>query len=335
MNSPQVSILLAVRNEQRFLPAALASLQAQTLRNWELIAVDDGSHDRTAEILQRMAAQDRRIRYFRRPSLGLVAALNFGLARCRASLVARMDGDDLCRPRRLELQTRFLRLHPEVGLVASAVRHFPRLRITDGMRAYEHWQNSLIEQDEILRDLFVESPFAHPSVMLRKRVLQQAGGYQDRPWAEDYDLWLRLAQSGVRFARLPEVLLDWRDRPQRLTRTAQNCSAAAFRAGKIHYLKQSFLHRAQEVTLWGAGLEGKAWRKSLGEAGIGVTRWIEINPRKIGQRIHNAPVVSIEHLHPGGPPLLVTIGSRQARPQVRTWARQKGLKEGVDFMVVT
>ncbi|MDO3379601.1 glycosyltransferase [Geoalkalibacter halelectricus] len=335
MSYPQVSILLAVRNEQSYLPAALASLQAQTLSDWELIAVDDGSRDATAAILAAAARRDRRIRLFRRPWRGLVAALNYGLARCRAPLIARMDGDDLCHPRRLQLQASFLRRHPDIGLVATAVRHFPRHRISDGMRAYESWQNDLIDPQDIQRDLYVESPFAHPSVMLRKRILAQAGGYQDHPWAEDYDLWLRLARLGVRFARLPQVLLFWRDRPRRLTRTAPQCSAAAFRACKIHHLRQGFLRHATAVTLWGAGMEGKAWRKALDAAGIGVTRWIEVDRRKIGQRIHGAPVLGAEELHPGGPPLLVTIGARNARPQVRAWAAKKGLCEGRDFMVVT
>lgn len=335
MRRPAVSILLAVRNEQRHLPAALASLQAQTLRDWELIAVNDGSRDRTGAILRQAAQSDPRIRVFNRPGRGLVAALNFGLRHCRASLIARMDGDDRCHPRRLELQARFLRLHPRIGLVATAVRHFPAWRIKEGLRAYQEWQNALRRPEEIRRDLYVESPFAHPSVMLRRDILLRVGGYQERPWAEDYDLWLRLARAGVRFARLPQVLLDWRDRPQRLTRTAPTCTAAAFRACKIHHLQQDFLHQVGEVSLWGAGLEGKAWRKALAEAGIAVTRWLDVDPRKIGQRIHGAPVHSIDTLQPDGPPVLVTIGARGARPQVRAWARQRNLREGQDFLIVT
>lgn len=335
MNDPQVSILLAVRNEQTFLPAALASLQKQSLRSWELIAINDGSRDRTAEILRDAARRDRRIRYFERPGQGLVSALNFGLRQCRAPLIARMDGDDLCHPRRLERQARFLRTHPHIGLVAVQVCHFPAWRISDGMRAYQDWQNSLIHHEEILRDLFVESPFAHPSVMIRKKVLLQAGGYQTHPWAEDYDLWLRLAAAGVRFARLPQVLFSWRDRARRLTRTAAQCSAEAFRACKIHHLKKGYLKDQRHITLWGAGIEGKAWRAALHLAGLEVTKWLEVDQRKIGQRIHGAPVLAIDALQPGGPPVLVTIGSRNARPEVRRWAKKQGLHEGRDFIIVT
>ncbi len=335
MRRPAVSVLMAVRNEQRHLPAALASLQAQTLGDWELVAVDDGSRDRTGAILRQAARADARIRYFPRPARGLVAALNHGLRHCRAPLIARMDGDDLCHPRRFELQTSWLRRQRELGLIACRVRHFPRWRISDGMRAYENWQNSLLTHDQIMGDLYVESPFAHPSVMLRREILIAAGGYRNWEWAEDYDLWLRLARQGVRFSRLPQILLQWRDRPRRLTRTAATCSAEAFRACKVHHLQRTLLHRISAVTLWGAGLEGKAWRKALAAAGIAVERWVEVDRRKIGQRIHGAPVLSIDELCRDMTPVLITIGAKGARSQVRAWARARGLAEGRDFVCVT
>jgi glycosyltransferase involved in cell wall biosynthesis len=335
VNGPAVSILLAVRNEEHHLPAALASLQRQTLGDWELVAVDDGSDDRTPQLLAAAARSDSRIRVLTRPAEGLVSALNAGLEACRAPLVARMDGDDICHPRRLALQSAHLHNHPETLLVASRVRHFPRPSLLGGMRAYEVWQNDLLEDAAIRRDLYVESPFAHPSVMFRADLVRTAGGYRDCGWAEDYDLWLRLARLPGRFARLRETLLYWRDRPRRLTRTSATCSAEAFRACKVHHLARDFLAGRRSVTLWGAGMEGKAWRTALAAAGVEVTRWAEVDRRKIGQTIHQAPVVPIEALHPGNGPILVTVGAKGARVQVRTWAQQRGLVEGRDFLCVT
>ncbi len=161
------------------------------------------------------------------------------------------------------------------------------------------------------------------------------GGYRDVGWAEDYDLWLRLASRGTRFTRLPQTLFFWRDRPERLTRTAANCSAEAFRACKAHFLKKSYLSSTNTVTLWGAGLEGKAWRKALQAQDIQVGRWIEIDRRKIGQRIHAAPVVPPDDLSPGQGRMLITIGAKGARAQVRQWANGRGLVEGEDFVCVT
>ena len=123
MTGPRVSILLPVHNEECLLPAALASLFRQTLTDWELVAINDGSTDATGSILDAAAAADRRVRVFHRPQQGLVATLNDGLAQCHAPLVARMDGDDICHPHRLERQSGFLEIHPEITLAACRVRH--------------------------------------------------------------------------------------------------------------------------------------------------------------------------------------------------------------------
>jgi len=335
VRTPVVSILLPVRNEERHLPAALRSIVRQTFADWELVAVDDGSTDATSCILLEASRCDDRIRIVSLPPTGIVGALNAGLSTCRASLVARMDGDDVSHPRRIEEQVRFLSEYSDIGLVACGTRHFPRHLLQQGMLHYERWQNSLLSHDQIVRDLFVESPFAHPSVVFRREVVTSAGGYRDVGWAEDYDLWMRLAARGVRFARIPDILFFWRDRPERLTRNAPNCTADAFRACKAHHLKRGYLNGECEVTLWGAGMEGKAWRKILMEEGIGVVRWVDIDPRKIGQTIHGAPVVPPDGLKKGGGKTLITVGTKGARDLVRRWAAENALSEGSDYLSVT
>lgn len=336
MNQPAVSILLPVRNEERHLPAALESLFRQTLRSWELVAVDDGSTDATPAILERAARRDPRVRVLRPDQRGLVPALNAGLQACRAPLTARMDGDDISHPRRLELQAAFLADNPAVGLVACDFRHFPRSGMRAGMAAYEAWQNCLSSHEAILRDLFVESPFVHPGVMFRTAVVHGVGGYRDMGWAEDYDLWLRLAAAGTRFARLSRPLLFWRDRPERATRTMAEYAAEAFRACKAHHLREGFLRGIDEVMLAGAGLEGRAWRRTLLEVGIRVGCWVDVDPKKIGRTLHGAPVVSASAVQAGnGTRLLVTVGTRGARHQLRRWADGAGFVEGKDYLCVT
>lgn len=336
MNRPAVSILLPVRNEERHLPAALESLFRQTFRSWELVAVDDGSSDATPVILKEAARRDPRVRVLRPDQRGLVPALNAGLQACRAPLTARMDGDDISHPRRLELQAAFLADNRAVGLVACDFRHFPRSGMRAGMAAYETWQNGLSSHEAILRDLFVESPFVHPGVMFRTAVVHRVGGYRDMGWAEDYDLWLRLATAGTRFARLPRPLLFWRDRPERATRTMAEYAAEAFRACKAHHLREGFLKGIDEVMLAGAGLEGRAWRRTLLEVGVRVGCWVDVDPRKIGRTLHGAPVVSASAVQAGnGTRLLVTVGTRGARHQLRRWADGAGFVEGKDYLCVT
>jgi hypothetical protein len=171
--------------------------------------------------------------------------------------------------------------------------------------------------------------------MFRRQQVLAIGGYRDMGWAEDYDLWLRLAAAGTKFASLPEVLFYWRDRPERATRTMAEYAADAFRCCKVHHLRQGFLRDAAAVTLIGAGIEGRAWRRTLLDAGIAVARWVDLDPRKVGRLLHGAPVVAADTVTPGSGPMLVTIGTRGTRPQVRRWAASRGLTEGVDYVCVT
>jgi hypothetical protein len=223
----------------------------------------------------------------------------------------------------------------DVGLLACSFRHFPRQGLKVGMLAYEEWQNSLETHEDICRDLFVESPFVHPSVVVRRPVLESVGGYRDQGWAEDYDLWLRLAANGCRFARLSETLFFWRDRPERSTRTMSEYTTEAFRRCKAHHLKNSYLAGKTSVTLVGAGMEGRSWRKVLAEVGVEVSRWVDLDPRKVGKILHGAPVIPEHAVEPGSGPMLVTIGTRGARGQIRGWAKGRGLQEGTDFICVT
>ncbi|MBI2354199.1 MAG: glycosyltransferase [Deltaproteobacteria bacterium] len=335
MEQPRVSILMPVRNEAPYLLAALDSLYRQTLQEWELVVVDDGSDDATPLILTEASRRDPRVRVIRREGGGLVAALNAGLASCRAPLLARMDGDDICHPRRLELQAAYLDANPDAGLVACAFRHFPRSGLNRGMLAYETWQNGLGGHSLIIRDLFVESPFVHPSVMMRRVVPDMLGGYRDCGWAEDYDLWLRMAAAGVVFARLPQQLFFWRDHPGRATRTMDAYAIKAFRACKSHFLRHGFLKGVSEVVIAGAGPEGRAWQRLLAAEGIRVTCWLDVDPAKLGRCLHGAPVIRTEELAWEHGKMLVAIGLRKGREEFRLTARSLGLREGFDFICVS
>jgi glycosyltransferase involved in cell wall biosynthesis len=335
MSLPRVSILMPVRNEERYLPAALDSIFRQTLTEWELVAVDDGSTDGTLSILSEAAHIDSRIHIIRREGGGLVAALNDGLSCCHAPMLARMDGDDICHPKRLELQAAYLDANPECGLVACSFRHFPRTGLKQGMLAYETWQNKLITHNLIMRDQYVESPFVHPSIMTLRKIIERIGGYHDCGWAEDYDLWLRMATEGVQFARLPQNLFFWRDHPERATRTMSEYSAVSFRECKAHFLRQSFLFNHKNVIIAGAGLEGRAWHRVIAAHGINVSTWLDVDPRKLGRILHGATIIHPMAYKPRfGDKMIVAIGVRGAREDFRTLITTMGFREGLDFVCV-
>ena len=212
--TPRVCVLLPVNDAAATLPECLASLRAQTLPDHEVVAVDDGSSDGSAALLERAAAQDSRVRVVHAEAPGLVAALNTGLRAARAPLVARMDADDVAHEERLRLQVEALQGDGAPDILGSRVTVLGGTA-NAGMRAYVDWSNALLADEAIRRDLFVESPLVHPSVTMRTRVLHALGGYRAYDGPEDYDLWLRAAALGARFAKLEEPLLLWRDSPAR------------------------------------------------------------------------------------------------------------------------
>jgi glycosyltransferase involved in cell wall biosynthesis len=332
--TPAVSVLLPVRDARRTLPACLRSLRGQTLRDHEVIAVDDGSADGSGELLEAFARRDPRLRVVRTPPRGLVAALNAALAHARGSLLARMDADDVAHPDRLALQAARLRADAATAILGCRVRLVGGARGGNaGMRAYVRWLNGLIDHDAIARDLLVESPLAHPSVMMRATALRGLGGYREFDGPEDYDLWLRAHRAGLRFAKLEQALLCWRDGPSRLTRRDPRYAAERFRALKLAALAEGPLRGERRVVIWGAGPIGKGWARALGPDRLAA--FVEVDPRRIGQTIHGAPVVSVAGalVWPGALHL-AAVGRPGARERIRQESRRLGLLEGRDLVAV-
>jgi glycosyltransferase involved in cell wall biosynthesis len=335
---PAVSVLLPVRDALPTLDAALDSLAAQTLADYEIVAVDDGSRDGSAERLAERARQEPRLRVLHTGGAGLVAALNLGLAQARAPLVARFDADDLAHPRRLALQAARLRAEPGLDALGCRVELFGDgdcAAGNAGMRRYVAWLNALVDHDAILRDIYVESPLAHPSVVLRAARLRALGGWRAFDGPEDYDLWLRAARAGWRFGKLPQVLLRWRDSAARLTRRDPRYAPERFRALKIEALEAAPLVARRPVVVWGGGPIAKGWLRALRERGHDVAALVDVAPRRVGGRVGGVPVVSLEAVpRLAGALHLAAVGQPGARQRIRALAASLGLSDGCDLIAV-
>ena len=235
------------------LDEALSSLMVQSLTDFEVVAVDDGSTDGTLVRLQDWAKRDQRIKVLTLPHQGIIASLNAGLHACKADIVTRMDADDRSIPTRLSKQVEMLADHPEIAVLGSLVKGFPEGQLGDEFRAYIDWLNTLITDEEIKSGMFIQSPMAHPGVSYRREWVYRAGGYQDHGWAEDYDLWLKLYLAGAKFGKVPDILLEWRDHPSRLTHTDDRYSLESNTRLKAHYLLLGPLSRCNEVIILGSG----------------------------------------------------------------------------------
>ncbi len=334
MTRPRLSILLPCRDSHAFLGGCLASLRAQTLAEFEVLAVDDASTDGTRRCLERWARRDARVRVLAGEGRGITAALTLAADRAATGMLARMDADDMAHPRRLELQWRFLEQRTDVAACGTGVRYFPRHRMGSGYRRYEAWLNSLHDPEAIDRDLFVECPLAHPTLMIRAEALGEVGGYRECGWPEDYDLVLRLHRAGRRLANLPEVLLRWRIVADRLSMRSSRYSAAAFRRCKVHHLLRGYLPPGRPVVVWGAGRVGKPLARELLRHQLQPAAFVDLDPRKIGEEIHGAvvhPPAWLSDRQSPRPFVLAAVGSPGAREEIRESLDGMGYEERVDY----
>ena len=208
-DAPLISIVIGAYNAQRYLAQTLDSLLAQTLRDFELIVVDDGSEDATFDILKQYEARDSRVRPILIPHGGIVDAANAGLNAARSELIARADSDDIHMPDRLQKQYDFLNAHPEIVAVGS------RMLVIEPYGSPLRESEHKLTHEEIEAELLCADGWAlpQPAAMMRKSVAMKVGAYRhDYPWSEDLDLFLRMAEVG-RLANLPDILVKYRIHP--------------------------------------------------------------------------------------------------------------------------
>lgn len=331
-----ITVLLPVRDAEATLPAALASLSAQTLDAFTVLILDDGSTDRSLDVAREWARNDSRFVAVQAPRpRGITRTLQEGLGRVRTEFVARMDADDLCRPRRLEVQASFLRARDDLAGCGSQVAPVPGQALKAGALEYREWLNGLTSWESVERDLFVECPIAHPTFFFRTEALRSAGGYRDRGWPEDYDLLLRLWRAGGRFCSVPEPLLEWGEGERRLSRTHPSYSGEAFARCRLHHLRQAVLPPFDGVAIWGSGPTGKRLGRLCSAMGVRLACFVDVDPRKIGQEIHGVTV--LEAREAASRPGLFHLGAvarREGRESLRWMVRELGLEEGVNFRSV-
>jgi hypothetical protein len=210
--NPTVSVLLPVFNGAAYIRESVESILAQTFQDFELIIIDDGSQDDSAQIIERI--KDSRIRLYRQANQGLPATLNGAIGLANGEFLARQDQDDVSFPRRFETQVSYLRSHAGCGLVGTWAEIIAGTEKTG--RVHRH-----AEANHALQfDLLFDNPFVHSSVMLRKSAVQAVGMYSVDPARqppEDYELWSRLSRK-CEVANIPEILHVYREIPTSMSR---------------------------------------------------------------------------------------------------------------------
>ena len=237
-----VSILMTTRNRSGLLHRSVESLCQQTYKNLEILIFNDGSTDDTAAVLANLAKIDPRIRVFQSGvSVGIATALNRLIEASRGRYLARMDDDDVAYPKRIEKQLAFMAAN-HLDVCGTGYRRVAGLRRSVILPPVSH--------QAIRAGLLFQPPLAHPTVMLRRDLIERYGGYRtDFPYAEDYELWVRLIEHG-RFGNVPEVLIDYTLSPRQVSRACNIEQVQSARRVRALYLSRlGFSYDAAEAEI--------------------------------------------------------------------------------------
>jgi len=265
---------MSVYNGEKYLREAVDSILGQTVRDFELIIVDDGSTDGTWAILQNYN-DPRIVLLYNEENVGLTRSLNKGLAVARGEYIARMDADDVSLPKRLEKQVAYLDANPEVGLLGTWIKIIgergERLSVL----------RKPIDPLFIKWSLLFDNCLVHSTVVYRRSLVEKLGGYNPIRYAQDYDLWSRMSLE-TQIVNLPEVLVRWRSHPAGIStqKLAQQISFAfEISARNIRCLLSSDNVSAQTLenmrTLW-SGRNEPIRGQSLEQVAVGIKQLLSI-----------------------------------------------------------
>lgn len=329
---PLVSVVLPVYKAENFIENAVKSILDQTLAGLELIVVTNGSNARTLEKVNSLSDERVRIFHLRHPDI--VAALNKGLAEAKGKYIARMDADDYATPERLEKQVAFLEDNGEYDVVSCKVRYQGDQEKHLGYYLYVEWINQLSDHNDIYENRFVDSPVAHPSLLVRKSLFEKYGHYKKGDFPEDYELVLRWLDIGVKIGKTDEMLLHWRDHAERLSRNNNAYSTDAFYELKTKYFAKWFKKNcpgATHVLVWGAGKSVRLKSRFLGKHDIQIAGYIDVKETHAG---NDGPTVYHFSSFPADIFVLSYVGDRKGRKEIFDYLVKKGLKQGKNFYMM-
>jgi len=333
--SVKVSVILPFYNAESTIDRAIKSIAKQSFTHFECLLVDNNSTDKSTSIAKAWAISDQRFVYLHENRQGVVYASETGFLKSSGKYIARMDADDEALTDRLFLQNEFLDQHHDYGAVAGMVEYVPHVEQTDGFARYVNWVNSVENYSEILNQRFIESPIVNPSAMWRRSVAEEFGLYQDGDFPEDYEMWLRWLDAGVKVAKVKECVLRWFDSKTRLTRTNRIYRDAAFFSVKTQYLvtflKQNNTH-FPNVAIWGASRISRRFTTFLEQQGVVISFYIDI---KTSRQLDRDVVFYSDIPSPECCFVLVYMRHQEIRTQIRDFLVSRSYTEGVNFIFVS
>lgn len=326
-NSPLVSIIMAVKDTEPYLPACLDSIIAQTYTNWELIAVNDHSSDNTPQILNAYAEKDNRIKVYHSSRQLLIPALQEAYKHARGTLLNRMDSDDKMPDYKIESLVKEWMKYGKGHVIAGGTKHFvDEGEVGDGFRRYEKWINEIARKGIHYQEIYKECVIPSHSWMLHRDDFDRVGAFDPEVYPEDYDLCFRFYREGLTVNGLDKVLHHWRDRSNRISRTWDCYKDNRYFELKLRYFYELDRDKSRPLVLWGAGKNGKDMAKLVLEKGDAF-HWICDNHKKIGKHIYEVIMEDFEILPQLANPQIIIVvssptGKIQIKKQLDAWSKK-------------
>lgn len=326
-STPYVSIIMAIKDTEPYLPECLDSIIAQTFTDWELIAVNDHSTDRTPEILEAYSKKDSRIRVFHSDRHKLIPTLKYGYKYCRGTLINRMDSDDKMPDYKLEVLVKEWEKYGKGTIIAGGTEHFVEEgEVGEGFRRYERWLNDIAKRGAHYQEIYQECVIPSHCWIIHQEDFARVGAFEPEVYPEDYDLCFRFYKDGLKVIGIDHILHYWRDRSNRISRTWEEYKDNRYFDLKLRYFYELDRDRSRPLVLWGAGRNGKDMAKLL-QAKQDSFYWVCDNPRKIGKDVYG---VRMEHYNciPDleNPQIMIVVsspgGKMEIRQQLEIWGKE-------------
>jgi len=331
MQKPLISIVMPVKNTSLFLGECLDSILRQTLINWELLAVDDGSTDESYNILKSYSVNDNRIKVFKNNGRGIIDALRLAYLNSSGELITRMDSDDVMSADKLEVLSDNLLSVGGGGIALGMVEYFSEDGVGEGFKNYEDWLNGLTVRGSNFSEIYKECVIPSPCWMVFRDDLEKCGAFRSNRYPEDYDLTFRFYLNGLKPIPCNKILHQWRDYATRTSRTDENYADNTFIEIKADYFLELEHNPEKKLVLWGAGGKGKAVAKKFISQGVDFL-WICDNPKKIGKHIYDKQMLGFNELdNIENAQSIITVANPKAKEEIKSYFGKRNQKSMKDF----
>ncbi len=276
-NTPVLSIIMPVKNLDRYLTDCLSSIIDQSFKDWELLIVNDHSIDQTEKILADFQSKDSRIHIYQNQGTGIIPALKLALDKARSAYVSRFDGDDIMPEGRLEAMVNALDKAPPKTIITGKVKYFGSEPISPGYQKYEDWLNQRIDQKDHWNWVYRECVIASPNWMLRRQELVNIDAFDIMTYPEDYDLLLQWYKHDFQIKCLDIVTLHWREHLERTSRNSHHYNQEHFFQLKVkHFIAHELMD--DKLALWGTDVKGKLTAQILDQLDAPF-QWMGLEPK--------------------------------------------------------